>query len=98
MCVVSEESLLMRAKDKEFGRKMQPSWHNEEGLSGSSCHLEGLRDWSEGSEVIWAAGAEAAPAWAQLRLMASRPPQPSGERARVLGEGKGLVFVSHPKE
>lgn len=34
------------------------------------------------------------PAWAQLCLVASRPPQTSGERAGVLKEKQRLAFLS----
>lgn len=67
----------MRAKDKEFGQKMQPSW----------CVIK--RDfsdsgtWSHGLEVISQQGQE----WPRLGPV-SRPLQPCRERAVVLQERK----------
>ena len=50
-----------------------------------------------GGQVLWTAGAEVVPAWAQLCLRASRPPLLSREGARVLRERKGLGVCLPPE-
>lgn len=79
-----------------YCQKTQPSWHNEEDFLGSARLLQGLRDWKRGKvgQVIWAAGAEVVPAWAQLCLRASRPPQLRGREQNVLRKEKDLVSVT----
>lgn len=52
MCVVSKGSLLMRAKDKEFGQNAGILLSFEVLMRSSGCL--GDWDWSHGSEMIWA--------------------------------------------
>lgn len=76
---------------------MQPSWHNGRAdFRGHQATCQGLRDWSQGSEVILAAGEKRPLPGAQLCLRASRQPQPTGREHE--GSGKEQHWGLSPNQ